>query len=260
MSQNNPLTKYLIPKPKKITFTGKTIELPEVILLALPGEGLIPQPIIRRAISFCNTLKIPHQLISNYSNLTPTRRELLFKIDLKPHLFPTPETYRLQLSKTKGLEITASDRRGLLWGLQTLNQISQLMTDFPELFDFNLGLPELTILDWPDFAHRGVMLDISRNKVPTQETLKNLTSLLSSLKINQLQLYTEHTFAYRGYEFVWKDSSPLTPQEVRELVQWTSEHQIELVPNQNSFGHFHRWLKHPQHRDLAEFPEGIEHA
>jgi hypothetical protein len=27
---------------------------------------------------------------------------------------------------------------------------------------------------------------------------------------------------------------------------------VELVPNQNSFGHFHRWLKHAAYRKYAE--------
>ena len=41
------------------------------------------------------------------------------------------------------------------------------------------------------------MLDISRDKVPTMETLFDLVDLLAGWKINQFQLYTEHTFAYR---------------------------------------------------------------
>jgi hypothetical protein len=35
---------------------------------------------------------------------------------------------------------------------------------------------------------RGVMLDISRDKVYTMETMKTLVDLLSSLKFNELQL------------------------------------------------------------------------
>ncbi len=34
-------------------------------------------------------------------------------------------------------------------------------------------------------------------------------------KINQLQLYIEHTFAYRGHEEVWQNASPLTADEIR---------------------------------------------
>lgn len=38
---------------------------------------------------------------------------------------------------------------------------------------------------------RGVMLDISRDKVPTLKTLFEIVDLLSLLKINHLQLYVE---------------------------------------------------------------------
>src|SRR5687768_18006604 len=34
---------------------------------------------------------------------------------------------------------------------------------------------------------------------------------------------------------------------------------VELVPNQNSFGHMHRWLVHEPYRKLAECPDGFEH-
>jgi len=104
------------------------------------------------------------------------------------------------------------------------------------------------------------MLDISRDKVPTIETLKWMLDRLASWKVNQFQLYTEHTFAYEGHETVWRESSPLTPSEIRELDRYAADRFIELVPNQNSLGHFHRWLIQEPYRALAECPEGIEHA
>jgi hexosaminidase len=103
------------------------------------------------------------------------------------------------------------------------------------------------------------MLDISRDKVPTMDTLCGLIDLLAGLKINQLQLYMEHTFAYAGHETVWRDASPLTVEDLRALDQRCAEVGIDLVPNQNSLGHFHRWLKHEPYRQLAERPEGFEH-
>jgi hypothetical protein len=79
------------------------------------------------------------------------------------------------------------------------------------------------------------MLDVSRNKVPTLTQLFELVDLLASFKYNQLQLYTEHTFAYRGHEIVWADSSPLTPSEIQALDVYCTQRCITLVPNQNRF-------------------------
>ena len=46
---------------------------------------------------------------------------------------------------------------------------------------------------------------------------------------------------------------------MRSLDAYCRARFIELVPNQNSFGHFHRWLIHEPYRRLAESPDGIEH-
>ncbi|HEV2293253.1 MAG TPA: beta-N-acetylhexosaminidase [Tepidisphaeraceae bacterium] len=122
---------------------------------------------------------------------------------------------------------------------------------------YAIELPIGTIEDWPDFPVRGVMLDVSRDKVPTMATLFGLIDLLAELKINQLQLYTEHTFAYSKHRDVWRDASPMTAEEVRQLDKYCRARFIELVPNQNSFGHMERWLKHPRYESLAEKPEGF---
>ena len=106
------------------------------------------------------------------------------------------------------------------------------------------------------FAVRSYMLDISRDKVPSMGTLKQLVEILEKFNYNQLQLYTEHTFAYSKHESVWKDASPMTAQEIRELDFFCAMHGIDLVPNQNSFGHLERWLVKPEYNHLAELPHG----
>jgi len=118
--------------------------------------------------------------------------------------------------------------------------------------------PRLTVNDWPDFPVRGYMLDISRGRVPTRNTLSRLLELLDLVRINQFQLYTEHTFAYADHEEVWRDASPMSPDDVRWLDNRCAELGIELVANQNTFGHMEHWLKHPTYRDRAELPDGFE--
>ena len=102
----------------------------------------------------------------------------------------------------------------------------------------------------------GYQLDVSRCKVPTMETLYRIVDIMASLGYNQFQLYTEHTFAYRKHETVWRDASPMTPSEVRALDDYCLARGIELVPNQNSFGHLENWLCHPGYNDLANHPQG----
>ena len=111
----------------------------------------------------------------------------------------------------------------------------------------------------PAFERRGFMLDISRNRVPTMDWLKELINVLALLRYNELQLYTEHTFAYADHATVWEAASPMTAEEIREIDIYCQERGIELVPNQNSFAHLERWLRHEPYKHLAECPDGFEH-
>jgi len=159
-----------------------------------------------------------------------------------------PEGYRLVISPD-GIAIQSADPAGAFYAQATLDQIRRLHP---------VGdLPCVEIEDAPDFPVRGVMLDISRDKVPTMATLRHLIDDLAALKVNHLELYTEHTFAYRNHREVWQHADPLTAEEVRELDAFCRERFIELVPNQNSFGHMERWLKHPRYKSLAEAPDGF---
>ena len=101
------------------------------------------------------------------------------------------------------------------------------------------------------------MLDISRDKVPTTASLERLIDLLASLKVNQVQLYSEHTFAYRNHPTVHAGASPLDAEEIRRLDAFCRARHVELVPNQNCLGHMNRWLAHEPYRHLAIAPDGF---
>ena len=102
----------------------------------------------------------------------------------------------------------------------------------------------------------GYQLDVSRCKVPTMETLCRIVDILAKLGYNHFELYTEHTFAYKGHETVWREASPMTPEEVRALDDYCHARGVDLVPNQNSFGHLGQWLRHPEYNGLAAHPQG----
>jgi len=170
--------------------------------------------------------------------------------------------YRLTVDSARAT-ILAGDLPGLFHGACTLAQLARAdrFGGAPAAGGRApaLVVPGVEIEDAPDFPHRGVMLDVSRDRVPTMETLFAIVDRLAGWKLNQLQLYMEHTFAYEGHETVWKDASPFTADEIRALDAYCIDRHIELVPNLNCFGHMHRWLKHDAYRSLAECPEGVDH-
>lgn len=151
------------------------------------------------------------------------------------------EAYRLSITQS-GATITAKSDAGAFYAAATLKQLIR---------QYGQSLPTLEIEDWPEFATRGIMLDISRDRVPSMPMLRLWIERLAALKINHLQLYMEHTFAYPSHPDVWRDASPLTPDEIRELDALCRANFIELVPCQNTFGHMERWLKHPRYAGLA---------
>lgn len=161
-----------------------------------------------------------------------------------PHL--PPEGHTLLLAGDR-VEIRHRDQAGRRFAERLLAQVREQCPTVA---------PALRVEDRPDYPVRGYMLDISRDRVPTRETLARLVGILELCRYNQLQLYMEHTFAYRSHEVVWRDASPLTAADVRWLDQLCRSAGIELVPNQNCFGHMERWLRHPEYRWRAECPDG----
>ena len=175
-------------------------------------------------------------------------RGTVAKFYVDPAQVPFEEGYFLSVDDG-GIKVIGHDVAGLYYGIRTLEQI---------IAQFGDEIPHLRIEDHPDFRNRGVMLDISRDKVPKLETLKMIIDTLSRFKINHFELYMEHTFAYRDHEKVWKEYSPMTGEEIMELDEFAKERFVELVPNQNSFGHMSKWLVHDEYKHLAEAPEGFE--
>lgn len=158
-----------------------------------------------------------------------------------------PQGYALGIDDD-GVDLAGADPAGIFYGRATLAQLERLHDG---------RLPVGVVRDHPDLAVRGVMLDVSRDKVPTMATLHALIDRLASWKVNQVQLYSEHTFAYRNHPEVHADASPFTPDEIRALDKYCRDRHVELVPNQNCLGHMNRWLKHDHYRRLAIEPDGF---
>ncbi len=245
----------LAPYPRKIEWLDGEFELSESGLIYLFAE----QPLrlfftARRLQSAIRSLLGLNWEITASPEAQAHPASVSMKLDTQKRTLV--QGYDILISPS-GITIEAQDEAGIFYACCTLIQIIQYLADHGRNSPVR-ALPGIHVSDWPDFPNRGVMLDVSRDKVPTMETLYDLVDLLASWKINQLQLYTEHTFAYLKHPQVWADASPFTGEEIIALDAYCLERHIELVPNQNSFGHMERWLKHPQYKHLAELPDGID--
>ena len=156
------------------------------------------------------------------------------------------EEYTVELENDFA-NIIASTSRGVFNALVTLRQIIK-----------QKDLCCVRIDDYPDFAERGMMVDYSRGRIPTLEEIKKTVDKLAELKYNQLQMaFDSIVFEYKGLEKYYEGSPVVTREYARELQDYCKKNMIDLVPNQNSFGHMHSWLALDDFKDLAECPEGF---
>ncbi len=162
----------------------------------------------------------------------------------------SPQGYTLSVKPTQ-VVVQYNSLDGVNNAISTLKQLA---------VQSHHQLPCVEIADHPDLRVRGVMLDISRGKIPTLQTLFGMVDFLADLKYNQLQLYVEgFSFGYPSFKDLWeKTETPLLPEEIRQLDAYCRDRYIELVPNQNSLGHMDAWLRTDQFKDLAECPEGFK--
>jgi hypothetical protein len=155
-----------------------------------------------------------------------------------------PEAYTLRVDP-RGVRIEAGDPRGFFYAGQTLDQLLRREAR-------GGSLPCLEIKDWPAFPVRGLSVDVSRGRVPKLEALFELVDGLASLKINQLQLYIEHTFSFASYPMIGRGASALRPAQIRALDAYARARHIELVPCFAALGHLSKILGLPPYRRYAE--------
>ena len=228
----------IFPVPRKISLTGKQRNLSSCEWIILP-EGAsfrLKNRVLEMARVSLPSFVRPARVAAG----RPEKGELLAVMVRKSGI--AAEGYRLTLDRQGPIRLEASDDAGFFYGMQS---VCQLLRE-------PAAVPCLKIQDQPALVERGYMLDISRNKIPTMKTMKEMVCSLAILRYNSLQLYMEHTYAFSAHERVWAEYSPFTSEEIMELDSFCHEHFIELVPNLNSFGHLERWLRHTEYRDLAE--------
>src|SRR5260221_864735 len=235
----NRFTLNLLPCPRSLKILRGTFTLPKRSVDLILGSARAPRAVFSALAEHTNTAGIRITKIAMDEASVATREGACA---------PQNEFYALAISKT-GIEISFRETGGLRAATATLRQL---------LREYGRRLPCLRIRDWPDFPRRGVMLDISRGRVPKLETLLDLAEKLSDFKINELQLYTEHTFAYRKYKSVWQSWGALTAKEIKILDARCRELGIDLVPNQNSFGHLRYFLADPRLTKLGELSAPYE--
>lgn len=157
------------------------------------------------------------------------------------------DRYTLKIEED-GAYLLGGSLKALGWAVQTLRQIVRQCAGL---------LPQLSIEDEPDMKNRGYYHDVTRGRIQTLDNLKKLADTLCFYKMNQLQLYVEHTYLFRDLTELWRDDTPMTAEEVMELDQYCYDRGIELVPSLATFGHMYKLLSTKSYEQLCELPDSF---
>lgn len=152
------------------------------------------------------------------------------------------EAYSLKICDN-GVVIMGGTAAGILYGVQTLRQIIR---------QEGAVLPCMEIEDVPKIMRRGLSYDVTRGRVPTLEELKRQADICSFYKMNELQLYVEHSYLFRDFSEVWRNNTPLTAEDILELDGYCRKLHIDLVPSLASFGHMYEVLSTRTYAHLCE--------
>ncbi len=159
------------------------------------------------------------------------------------------EGYELEISDA-GVRITASGEAGLFYGVQTLIQLfpSDIAQNTVQSRDW--VLPQGKVVDTPEFAYRGSMLDVARHFI-SKEDVKFYIDQMASMKLNYLHLHLTDDQGWRIEIKSWPKLTEIggssevgggkggfyTQEEYKELVAYAAERYITIVPEIDMPGH-----------------------
>ncbi len=149
-----------------------------------------------------------------------------------------------------GITLSASDDEGYFRAFTSLRQL--MLRDHGRVMFCDIH-------DKPQFVQRGFMLDISRCRKPKPEYIRTIIDILAGLKYNEFQLYMEDfCFKYSAYPQFTEGFDCLTPEDIKAIEGYCEDRFIELVPNQNGFGHMTSWLATDELKHLAVTEDTID--
>jgi len=156
----------------------------------------------------------------------------------------TEEDYVLRV-EPDAISIGGKGPAGLFYGVQTLLQLIRANRR-------DGGIPCLTIRDWPSIRWRCFQDDLTRGPSTKLSELQRMLGMGAGLKMNLFTYYMEHQFAWKKHPLLGPKDGSLTPQELKALVEAGKRLHLDILGNQQSFGHFHHILKHDEYKHLRE--------
>ena len=170
----------VIPYPREVTMGEGTVPMGRFTTLVYPTEDVrdVAEAFAADPVSSATPLLTVQQgepLAEGAINLVQD--------DAQP-----AEGYKLTIND-KVIEVRAAGRTGFFYGLQTLRQLLPVEVYGTQRTGWaEWTVPQLTITDYPQYGHRGFMLDVSRHFFTKQEVMK-LLDMAAIYKFNRFHFH-----------------------------------------------------------------------
>jgi len=222
---------YCIPKPKQIEYDEGRVDISKGFSLSEIPPSL--SGYCKRLIGRCTSYGLPIHVSSSSIQLPKdlVHRDIILE-----------QAYRMEICRT-GVFINAHGSEGFRNACATLVQLIRQAQN---------SLSCLVIEDFPDIPYRGVMLDVSRGKIPNRSKMKELIHILALYKYNVLQLYMEDCYILSSHPELGVLNGYYDKEEIAFLDQLCRDYHIELQPNIQSLSHVHGLLRNPGYQNLSE--------
>ena len=159
------------------------------------------------------------------------------------------EGYKLDVN-TETMTLTAAKPAGLFRGLQTVRQMLPARIEADTVQKGPWPIKGGTITDYPQYGHRGAMLDVSRHFFGVAD-VKQVIDYLAAYKMNVLHLHLADDQGWRIEIKSWPKLTEVgsltqvgggtggfyTQEEYKEIVKYAKDRYITIVPEIDMPGH-----------------------
>lgn len=223
----------LWPPPRRFCEAGASFTVPPVLTVSAENTCL---PVAKHLIEWLAECSPLHDTDTSIRLVGGGQGGLGEPIAFSASIFLRIDPYALEAPheaysicvRDFGIDVVASDLRGLFYASATLVNIFQLAIENSSDPDAPLTIPTLTISDWPMLRRRGMHLDLSRKRAPSLESLKRIIAFMARhLKMNQLHLHILDNFDRLKGQSI---SGMYRHEDILELDQWCSQYFVDLIP------------------------------
>ena len=159
------------------------------------------------------------------------------------------EGYKLYITEDR-LQIEANKPVGIFRGIQTVQQLLPASIVLKKKQDTIWEIPTGTIIDYPEYEHRGAMLDVARHFFEVDDVKKFIDHLVT-YKMNVLHLHLTDDQGWRIEIKSWPNLTThggstevggteggfFTQEDYKEIVTYAAERHILVIPEIDMPGH-----------------------